>query len=184
MLTEDQLSSIAGWAQRGAELGQASLREIHTDDSGLEIRNIQCATLAELPDRVPCFDGECVAGVVNRFEGGLCGTALLAMDPEDALAWVRSKPGEQDLLAAFVSLGTTVQTSVVGEIGMGLGLAVRAESGELIEDSVPVILFGTHAPSDTAVVAISLLVAAGDEVLPVQIYLMIEPKLLGTALAA
>jgi hypothetical protein len=184
MLTEDQLSSIAGWAQRGAELGQASLREIHTDDSGLEIRNIQCATLAEVPDRVPCFDGECVAGVVNRFEGGLCGTALLAMDPKDALAWVRANPDHDDLLATFVRLGATVQTNVACEIGKGLGLVMQAESGELNENSVPLILFGTHAPSDTAVVAVSLLVAAGDEVLPVQIYLMIEPKLLCTALAA
>ncbi|MBW2295694.1 MAG: hypothetical protein JRG94_25870 [Deltaproteobacteria bacterium] len=184
MLTKDQLSSIAGWAQHGAELAQASLREIHTADSGLEIRNIQCATLAELPDCVPCFEGECVAGVVNRFEGGLCGTALLAMDPKDALAWVRSKPGDDDLLESFVRLGGTVQSSVVCEIGKGLGLAMRAESAELNENSVPLILFGTHAPSDTAVVAVSLLVAAGDEVLPVQIYLMIEPKLLCTALAA
>jgi hypothetical protein len=184
MLTEDQLSSIARWAQRGAAAGQASLRDFHTRDSGLEIRNLQCTTLAELPDQVPCFEGECVAGVVNRFRGGLCGTALLAMDPEDALAWVRSKPGDHDLLAAFVRLGGIVQSSVVSEIGTGLGLAVSAEAGELCEDSVPLILFGTHAPSDTAVVVISLLVAAGDDVLPVQIYLMIEPKLLGTALAA
>jgi hypothetical protein len=184
MLTEDQLSSIAGWAQRGADLGQASLREIHTGDSGLEIRNIHCATLSDLPDRVPTFDGECVAGVVNRFEGGMCGTALLAMDPEDALAWVRAKPGDHDPLASFVSLGAAVQSSVVCEIGKGLGLEMRGESADLIESSVPLILFGTHAPSDTAVVAISMLVAAGDEVLPVQIYLMIEPKLLCTALAA
>lgn len=184
MLTEDQLSSIAGWAQRGADQGQATLREIHTADSGLEIRNIHCSTLADLSDRVPCFDGECVAGVVNRFEGGLCGTALLAMDPADALAWVRSKPGDRDPLASFVRLGGTVQSSVVCEIGKGLGLAMRAESGELSENSVPLILFGTHAPSDTAVVVISMLVAAGDEVLPAQIYLMIEPKLLCIALAA
>jgi len=109
---------------------------------------------------------------------------LFAMDPEDALAWVRSKPGEQDLLAAFVRLADVVQSNVVREIGKGLGLTMRSESAELNENSVPLILYGTHAPSDTAVVAISMLVAAGDEVLPVQIYLMIEPKLLCTALAA
>ena len=121
MLTEDQLSAIARWARQGADTGQESLRNLHPPDSGLEVRTIQCTTLAELPERVPCFDGECVAGVVNRFEGGLCGTALLAMDPEDALAWVRSKPGDHDLLAAFVRLGEIVLSSVVGEIGAGLG---------------------------------------------------------------
>jgi hypothetical protein len=106
------------------------------------------------------------------------------MDPEDALEWVRSKPGVADPLEAFVRLGETVQSGIVIEIGAGLGLEMRTENSELREESVPLILFGTHAPSDTAVVVVSLLVASGDEVLPVHVYLMIEPKLLGTALAA
>ncbi len=184
MLTDDQLNAIARWAHRGAKAGQASLQDIHTANSGLEVRGIQCTTLAELPDRVACFDGECVAGLMGRFQGGLCGTALLAMDPEDALTWVRSKPGEEDLLATFVRLSKLVQSSMVAEIGAGLGQEVTASSAELCEDSVPLILLGTRAPSDTAVVTVSLLVAAGDDVLPMQIYLMIESKLLCTALAA
>lgn len=184
MLTEDQLNSIAGWARRGAELGQESLRDIHTTDSGLEVRGIQCTTLADLPDQVACFDCECVAGVMGRFQGGLFGTVLLAMDPEDALAWVRLKPGQEDLLESFVRLSKIVQSSLVSEIGAGLGHQVMPASTELCEDSVPLILFGTHAPSDTAVVTVSILVAAGDDLLPMQIYLMIESKLLCTALAA
>lgn len=184
MLTEDQLNSIARWARSGAEAGQEVLREIHTADSGLEVRSIHCTTLAELPDRVACFDGECVAGVMGRFDGGFCGTALLAMDPEDALTWVRSNPGHEDLLASFVRLSKVVQSNLVREIGAGLGQEVKPGSAELCENSVPLILFGTHAPSDTAVVTVSILVAAGDEVLPMQIYLMIESKLLCTALAA
>lgn len=184
MLTEEQLNSLARWAAAGAEASAAVLREIHTADSGIEVREIRATTLGELPESAPCFDGECVAGVASRFEGGLCGSALLAMDPEDALAWVRSKPGDADPLEAFVRLGETVQSGVIIEIGAGLGLEMRTQSSELREDSVPLILFGTHAPSDTAVVVVSLLVASGDEVLPVHVYLMIEPKLLCTALAA
>jgi hypothetical protein len=184
MLTETQLNSLARWAAVGAEASAAVLREIHTADSGLEVRDIRATTLGELPESVACFDGECVAGVASRFDGGLCGSALLAMDPADALAWVRSKPGDVDPLAAFVRLGETVQSGVILEIGSGLGLEIRTQSSELREDSVPMILLGTHAPSDTAVVVVSLLVASGDEVLPVHVYLMIEPKLLCTALAA
>jgi hypothetical protein len=184
MLNEDQLNSIARWAQRGAEVCELSLREVHAEDSGLEIRDIRCATLADLSERVPCFEGECVAGVASRFEGGLCGTVLLAMDPEDALSWVKAKPGSPDLLASFVALGASIQTSIVKEIGTGMGLEMRASASELREDSVPMLLNGTHAPSDTAVVAIGMLVAAGDHVLPMQIYMMIEPKLLSIALAA
>ena len=184
MLNEDQLTSIRRSAVRGAELGSATLREIHTSDSGLEVRDVCATTLGELPERLHCFDGECVAGVASRFEGGLFGTSLLAMDPEDALAWIRSKPGDADPLETFVRLGETVQSSVVIEIGGGLGVEMRTESSELREDSVPLILFGTHAPSDTAIVVVSLLVAAGDEVLPAHLYMMVESKLLGTALAA
>ena len=122
---------------------------------------------------------------MGRFRGGVCGTALLAMDPEDALAWVRSNPGKnEDVLESFVRLGEIVQASLVSEIGAGLGLEVEAGSAALCEDSVPLILLGTCAPSDTAVVTVSVLVAAGDDVLPIQIYLMIESKLLCTALAA
>jgi hypothetical protein len=185
MLTEDQLNSIAHWTHRGAEAGQASLREMHAADSGLEVRNIHCTSLAELPEKVACFDGECVAGVMSRFQGGVCGTALLAMDPEDALTWVRSNPGKnEDVLESFVRLGKVVQANLVSEIGAGLGHEVESSSAELWEDSVPLILLATRAPSDTAVVTVSILVAAGYDVLPMQIYLMIESKLLCTALAA
>jgi hypothetical protein len=184
MLTEEHLNSLAAWAASGAEASASVLRETHTEDSGLEVRDIRVTTLSDLPDQAPCFEGECVAGVASRFEGGLCASALLAMDPEDALAWVRSKPGVADPLEAFVRLGETVQSGIAIEIGAGLGLEMRTENSELREESVPLILFGTHAPSDTVVVVVSLLVASGDEVLPVHVYLMIEPKLLGTALAA
>ncbi|MCP5041985.1 MAG: hypothetical protein GY944_13230 [bacterium] len=184
MLTDDHLRSMAHWANTGADTCATWLRENHTEDSGLEVRDVRCTTLADLPDRIPCFEGECVAGVASRYSGELRGTALFAMDPEDALAWVRANPRSEDTLGSFVRLGDSVQNALVRAIGDGLGFELESESAELREDSVPLILFGTHAPSDTAVVCISALVAAGDHVMPVQVYLMVEPKLLSTALAA
>lgn len=184
MLNEEHLTSVHRWATRGAELASASLRTMHTSDSGLEVREVRATTLGELPERLHCFEGECVAGVASRFEGGFFGTSLLAMDPEDALAWVRSKPGAKDPLESFVCLGETVQSNIAIEIAGGLGIEMHTVGSKLCEDSVPLILFGTHAPSDTAVVAVSLFVAAGDEVLPVHLYMMVESKVLDTALAA
>lgn len=184
MLTDDHLRQVSEWASQGAEESATQLRAIHTDDSGLEVRGVRCATLVELAERMPCFDGECVAGVATRFGGGLCGTTLFAMEPEDALAWVRANPEGGDPLESFVELSDRVQSHLVSAIGRGLGIEMTTESAELREDSVPLILLGTHAPSDTAVVCVSVLVAAGDHVLPAHIYLMIEPKLLTTALAA
>lgn len=184
MLTDDHLRSIARWASGGADTCTRFLRENHTPDSGFEVRDVRCTTLGQLPDCMPCFDGDCVAGVTSRFDGGLCGTALFAMDPSDALTWVRANPRQDDLIACFVRFGASLQTALVSAIGEGLGFTVGGQTADLREDSVAVILFGTHAPSDTAVVCIGALVAAGDHVLPVQIYWMIEPKLLCTALAA
>ena len=184
MLTRNQLDSIEDWAVRGAEHGSQALRDCHADDSALEIREIRSATLGEVPETMPCFDGECVAAVAARYSGGICGTSLLAMNPEDALRWIRSSPGDGDPLESFVKLGDLVQNHLVKAIGSGLGLAIEPTGSSLREDSVPLILLATHAPSDTVIVCISILVAAGDGVLPMQVYLMIEPKLLYTALAA
>jgi len=184
MLTDEHLRQVSTWASQGAEAGATQLRVIHTTDSGLEVRGVRCATLVELPERMPCFDGECVAGVTSRFGGGLCGATLFAMQPEDALAWVRANPEGGDPLESFVELSGRVQAHLVAAIGRGLGFEMTTESAQLCEDSVPLILLGTHAPSDTAVVCVSVLVAAGDHVLPAHVYLMVEPKLLTTALAA
>lgn len=184
MLTDEHLRQVSEWASRGAEESATHLREMHTEDAGVEVRDVRCATLGELPDRMPCFDGECVAGVASRFGGGLCGTALFAMQPEDALAWVRANPDAADPLGSFVELGERVQTHLVSAIGLGMGIEMATETAELREDSIPLILLGTHAPSDTAIVCVSMLVAAGDHVVPAHVYLMVEPKLLTTALAA
>jgi hypothetical protein len=184
MLTRDQLDSIENWAARGADGCAEALRDCHAGDSALEIRDIRSATLAELPEQIPCFDGECVAAVAGRYSGGVCGTSLLAMNPEDALRWILSGRGSDDPIASFVERGAMIQTHLIESIGMGLGLTIKPEGADLREDSVPLILLGTHAPSDTVIVCVSMIISAGDEVLPAQVYLMIEPKLLYTALAA
>lgn len=184
MLTRNQLDSIGNWATRGAENATQSLKERHVDDSALTVRDILSSTLGEMPEAMPCFEGECVAGVAGRYRGGVCGTSLLAMSPEDALTWIRCSRDVEDALQSFVDLGNLVQTHIIEAIGSGLGLEIESQGAGLREDSVPLILLGTHAPSDTVIVCISVEATAGDEILPMHVYLMIEPKFLCTALAA
>jgi hypothetical protein len=183
MLNTEQLESIRSWAQSGAELAEQSLREHYTGDFGLEIRDLQCAPLSELPERLGNFDGECVAGAMQRFSGKLTGTALFAMGPEDALTWVRAGETDQSPVESYLGLASEIQTRLVKAIGEGLGASVEVESVSLQEDPVPVILFNTHAPSDTTIVCVRALVAAGDHVLPLNLYLMLEPKVITSALA-
>ncbi len=184
MLTRTQLDSICNWAAQGAEIGNRALRDCHVADSALEIRDIYSATLGEMPEVMPCFEGDRVAGVSGRYRGGVCGTSLLAMSPEDAFEWIRCARADGDPIESFVELGSLVQTHLIEAIGSGLGATVESQGAELREDSVPLILFSTHAPSDTVIVCISLIAKAGDHVLPMHVYLMIEPKFLCTALAA
>jgi hypothetical protein len=183
MLTTYQIDSIRDWAQSGALRAEAVLRESHTPDSGLEIRDLRCTPLCELPERVQCFDGQSIAGVVARFNGALSGSVLFAMEPADALAWVNAKPNCDAPIDAFLGLASEIQSRLVVAIGEGLGIAIELEPANLREDSVPGILFGTHAPSDTAILCFGALVAAGDHLLPLYIYVMLDPKSLGCALS-
>lgn len=184
MLNADQLDSVRAWARAGARRAEAALRRLHTKDSALEIRDLRCAPLSEFPERLYCFDDAPVAGVMTNFGGGIRGSSLLAMAPADALAWVRAREACADPVAAFLELAREVQNCVVGAIGEGLGAAVILETARLHEDTVPVILFGTHAPSDTVILCLRAMVAAGDEVLPVYLYTLLESKLLGCLIAA
>jgi hypothetical protein len=183
MLDADQLDSICSWARNGAALAETSLRESHADDSGVEIRELRCVRLSELPDHVQCFDGEPVAGAIQRFSGPLSGTTLLAMEPEDALTWVRANESAGDPVQAFLELAAEIQSRVIAAIGEGLGAELQLEPVMLEEESVPVILFNTHAPSDTVILAVTALVAAGDGVYPICVYMMLEPKLFHSVLA-
>ncbi len=183
MLTDNQLDTIRDWAEAGALLAQESLRASHTPDSGLEIRNLQCTSLLELPDRQPCFEGDTIAGVVARFHGTMSGTVLLAMEPHDVLTWVRAKGECNQPIEAFVELGGEIQTQLVSAIGRGIGVAFDWDRARLHEGTVPEILFSTHAPSDTAILSFGALVAAGDHMLPLYVYAMLEPKVLGGVFA-
>ena len=75
--------------------------------------------------------------------------------------------------------GVGIAGGPVGEEVLGIEL----EAANLLEDSVPGILFGTHAPSDTSILCFGALVAAGDHLLPLFIYVMLDPKSLGCALS-
>jgi hypothetical protein len=179
MLTDHQLDTIRDWAEAGALLAQESLRASHAPDSGLEIRDLRCTSLLELPDHDPCFEGEDIAGVVARFNGTLAGTVLLAMAPQDALDWVRANGECEAPIDVFVELGGQIQNRIINAIGQGMGVAFDWDRARLQEGSVPEILFSTHAPSDTAVLSFGALVAAGDHLLPLYVYVMLEPKMLG-----
>ena len=114
-----------------------------------------------------------------RFEGQLCGTALLALDPGHALQWLRG--GGDDPLDRFVELGGEVLRAVVDELARACDAAIEVGSCLLEERPLMAALLSTHAPSDTALLSLAgELEFAGDEADPVRaaytIQLLLEPK--------
>ena len=183
MLNPTQLDSIRDWACAGALRAEESMRDAHICELGLEIRDIACTPLCDLPERLQSVDDACVAGAVARFSGTISGSVLVAMEPGDALLWARSRAAAGDPIEDFLELAFEIQSQLVTSIGQGMGAEVELMLPHLCEDTVPAILFGTHAPSDTAVLCFQAKAIAGEHVLPFSVYMMIDPKTLGFGLA-
>jgi len=183
MLNPTQLDSIRDWVCAGALRAEESMRVSLISDVGLEIRDISCTRLCDLPERLQCFEGDCVAGAVARFSGTISGSVLVAMEPGHALCWARSRMDGGDPIQDFLDLAFEIQSQLVTSIGQGMGAHVELSSPHLCEDSVPAILFGTHAPSDTAVLCLQAKAVAGNDVIPFGVYVMIDPKTLGFGLS-
>lgn len=142
----------------------------------------------EQPGRGP--SGELIAGVLQRFEGTLCGTALFALDPGDALLWLQRGDDDGAPLDRFVSWGSRLLDAVIGSLANAAQTQVKCSAPVLEERPLMAVLLGTHAPSDTVVLSLhgtlSFPVANVPEILaPFSVQVLLEPKILagiGTAL--
>ncbi len=134
-----------------------------------------------------------IAGVVQRFEGPLSGTALFALDPGDALLWLQSgerdsQPGA-DPLTRFVDQGSRVLGAVIDALAAAAQAEVQLGRPALEERPLLAALLGTHAPSDTVVLSLYgeiefFLQEMGRELrAPFSLQLLLEPKILGGILA-
>lgn len=123
-------------------------------------------------------NGELTASVVTALGGSVGGTAVLAVDPEDALAWVNATGPAEDLLARFLELGRSTIHGALTALAEGRGIAVELTAPNLQEDSVIPILLGTHAPSDTVILTAGFQLVVGACNIGATLYLLVEPKVL------
>jgi hypothetical protein len=136
----------------------------------------------------PTASADVIAGVVQRFEGQLNGTALLALDPADALEWLRMGAHGEDPLRRFVDLGGRVLGEVVAKLAHACEAHVELGPCLLEERPLLTALLSTHAPSDTALLSVDgeLEFSSGAAVEPAlagfAIQLLLEPKLLAGVL--
>ena len=176
-----QLEVIRERVGTAADAAREALRQVHSADSDVEVMELASCSLADCGKSGVLADGDLIAGVMLRFEGALSATALLALEPENALAWARAVGPCPEPVDRFVALGEALLSPLVRSIAGILDPAeIEAGPASLEERSVIEILVGTHAPSDTVILSLVLAVMAGDVCVPARVYVLIEPKLLLT----
>lgn len=123
-------------------------------------------------------DAECRATVVMPVEGPFTATALFSFSPEDALRWVSwLEPGPSPrgpaVLEAYRAAATVVGGQVLRAV---LGPSLRLERAALQEDSLVGTLLATHAPRETLLLCVELLLESGAEHLGGAFYLLADGK--------
>lgn len=169
-LTTSQLDSIRSDFESG--IRARTCRETRARAAAL------CG-LADFPEGALVGDGDLVAGVAARFEGPFAGTAIWAMEPEDALAWVKAAGDGGDPIAGYVALAGGGLSAALSGWGRSMDRDFVLGVTALREDGLAGILLATHAPSDTLILSIRIDLEVGGRALPAHVYVLIDPKLLG-----
>lgn len=172
--TTRQLDFIRDCLEAGAR--QVSGGKPDSPAADVEVVEVTTAPLRELGEDSLFGDGDRVAGLSSSLRGSLFGTALFAMEPEDAFAWVLSKGSGPDPLESYVAAGAQILRAMIQETGVSLNAPVELGETTLREESLMEILVGTHAPSDTLLVSAKLLLRAAGLTLPASFYVLVAPK--------
>ena len=133
--------------------------------------------------------GELIAGVIQRFEGPLCGTALFALDPGDALLWLQRGDDDGLPLERFVDWGQRLLAGVIDALAEVAQSPAERSEPSLEERPLMAALLGTHAPSDTVVLTLggtlAFPVANLPEIrAPFGVHVLLEPKRIAGIAAA
>jgi hypothetical protein len=146
------------------------------------LHGVTSSTVADVdPDSASRgLSGDVIAGVLQRFEGRLPGTAFFILDPGDALLWLQREGAMKDPLGRFVEWGGRMLSGVVEQ----LISQAEVEHGAPVLEERPLMaaLLATHAPSDTVVLSIqgelvfSILGVEDDMHAPFSIHVLLEPK--------
>jgi len=180
----EQSLAIHAWIAEGVDRAAEELAETHAFDTELTVLDTRCCALADVGTAGHDIGDDLVAAVMLAFRGRLAGTALLAMEPEDALAWSLADGGRGTPVETYVTLGAAVLGAVVTCAAEALGVEVELGAPRLEEDSIGACLVRTHAPSDTVVVSSRIEVRAGGQPAVAHLLLIMEPKVISALLGA
>lgn len=162
----------------------ASLRESGSFPWDLSVPRAALCCLSDFPEKAVFCDEEMMASVLVSHRGKLLGTSVISLEPRHALTLIRSLGVEGDPLDIYRRAGAGVLRGILGWFG-GLG-QITAELGDPIleERSLVATVLGTHAPPNTMVVSLEIGFESADRAFPAYLYLLVDGKLLQSALEA
>jgi hypothetical protein len=179
MLSMNQLGVLQDRLILGSERAAETLRSLlSSGDLRLHVCELRCRALADFSPENLCGDGDIVAGVVLRFDGGLRGTALFAMEPEAAFVLARSHGQDREPISLFTELGEAVLSQILLGTTEDLDRGTELGAARLEERSLMAIMAATHAPSDTLILTLRVDLIADEETrYAFDVHLMLESKL-------
>ena len=110
----------------------------------------------------------------GQVQAGGTASAILSLDPEAALTWLRwrgvsTDGGPDEVLARFREEGSLLLLTL-------LGGAILPERASVREEGLVATVLGTHAPGSTRVASASLHVVGEDGDVPLILTLLSDPK--------
>lgn len=178
-LSADHLDSLRHAAERAA--AEAFARELAADAAPrlLSAPRIEQTPLGRYPEGAILPGPDMLASVV--LPGGAAATAVVSFEPEDALELLGAlgARAETDPLARYSEAVARVGAAVLaawlpGRPAGGADVASR----RLVEEGLVATLLATHAPPDTAVVSLELVVASEERAFGGAFTLLVDGKAL------
>ncbi|MBK7952381.1 MAG: hypothetical protein IPK00_27420 [Deltaproteobacteria bacterium] len=179
----EQMIALHAFFAEAAAAGEAALADLSGSETGVDVLEVRAGVLEEFGERGMRVGEDLVAAVMGRLEGGLPGSAGLALEPEEALAWARIG-GEGDPIENFVALGGAVLEGLAQAISEVTRMRTLFQDGRLAEQTEPCLLAATHAPSDTRVLSARMRIETRGEAFSAVAHLLAEPKQIGRLLAS
>jgi len=159
------------------------LRDAGVPEPRLELRRVSSCSLGEFAERSVCDEEDLIAGAMMRFRGRLPGSALLVLEPEDALDWIGARASEEDPIDRFLDLAGRLTRHLVEVIAEDWQCSIELSAASLEENPVLVALLSTHAPPDTVLLSLRLQLTTRELDAPADLHLLMERKPLEFLLA-
>ncbi len=141
-----------------------------------DLPELRLCALADFPEQALVPGDDMTACVTTHLRGeGPGATAILSFEPEAAfeLLAVAGASAESDPLVRFCELGVAIIHTLVHD---ALGGHSQPSPPVLVEDTVAGTLLRTHAPADTALLSVRVVIADEQAARGGVLYLLLDPK--------